>query len=74
MSKRVQLESGVKHVCNGQIRNVMHEAGYWYLSSRKTGLLHTKDLKARHKFCQKNSSYWVNSRILENRHFILFGY
>ena len=52
-SKRVQLESGVKYVCNRQIRNVMHKAGYRYLTSRKKGLLHAKDLKARHKFCQK---------------------
>ena len=52
-SKRVQLESGVKHVCNRQIRNVMHKAGYQYLTSRKKDLLHAKDLKARHKFCQK---------------------
>ena len=37
-SKRVQLESGVKHVCNRQIRNVM-KAGYRYLTSRKKGLL-----------------------------------
>ena len=31
----------------------MHKAGYRYLTSRKKDLLHAKDLKARHTFCQK---------------------
>ena len=31
----------------------MHQAGYRYLTLRKKGSLHARDLKARHKFCQK---------------------
>ena len=52
-SKRVQLESGVAHVCNRTVRNVLNKVGYNYLRSRKKGLLHEADLKARKKFCQK---------------------
>ena len=52
-SKRVQLESGVSNVCNRTDRNVLNKEGYRYLRSRKKGLLHAKDLKARKKFCQK---------------------
>ena len=51
-SKRVQLESGITNVCNKTVRNVLNKGGYRYLRSRKKGLLHVKDLKARKKFCQ----------------------
>lgn len=52
-SKRVQLESGVSHVSNRTIRNVLSKAGYHNLRTRKKGLLHAGDLKSRKKFCQK---------------------
>ena len=52
-SRRVQLESGVTHVSNRTIRNMLNKGGYHYLRSRKKGLLHASDLKARKKFCQK---------------------
>ena len=52
-SKRVQLESGVSHVSNRTIRNVLNRERYHYLRSRKNGLLHATDLKCRKKFCQK---------------------
>ena len=48
-SKRVQLESGVTHVSNRTIRNILNKEGYHYLRSRKKGLLHAGDLKARKK-------------------------
>jgi len=51
-SKRIQLDSGVKHVTSRTIRNHLNEEGYWYLQSRKKGLLHAKDLKSRVKFCK----------------------
>jgi hypothetical protein len=63
-SKRVQLESGVTHVSNRTIRNILNKEGYHYLRSRKKGLLHAADLKARKKFCQKvrrkklNQDFW----------------
>lgn len=52
-SKRVQVESGVSHVSDRTIRNCLNEDGYWYLQTRKKGLLHAKDLKSRVKFCKK---------------------
>jgi transposase len=52
-SKRVQVESGVSHVSGRTIRNCLNEDGYWYLQTRKKGLLHAKDLKSRVKFCKK---------------------
>jgi hypothetical protein len=58
------LESGVTHVSNRTIRNILNKEGYHYLRSRKKGLLHAADLKARKKFCQKvrrrklNQDFW----------------
>ncbi len=52
-SKRVQVESGVSHVSGRTIMNCLNEDGYWYLQTRKKGLLHAKDLKSRVKFCKK---------------------
>ena len=46
------------------IRNCLNEDGYWYLQTRKKGLLHAKDLKSRVKFCKKirkqklNDEFW----------------
>ena len=52
-SKRVQLESGVTQVSNRTIKNILNKEGYHYLRSRKKGLLHASDLKARKRSCQK---------------------
>jgi transposase len=65
-SKRVQLESGITNVCNRTVRNILNKEGYRYLRSRKKGLLHAKDLKARKKFCQTvrrkklTQDFWKN--------------
>ena len=45
-SKRIQLDSGVKHVTSRTVRNHLNQEGYWYLQSRKKGLLHTKNLRS----------------------------
>jgi hypothetical protein len=52
-SKRIQLESGVNHVTSRTVRHYLNEQGYWYLQTRKKGLLHAKDLKSRARFCRK---------------------
>ena len=52
-SRRIQLDSGVKHVTSRTVRNHLNGEGYWYLQSRKKGLLYAKDLKSRVKFCRK---------------------
>ena len=52
-SKRIQHDSGVKHVSSRTIRNHLNQEGYRYLQTRKKGLLHAKDLKSRVRFCRK---------------------
>ena len=49
----LQLGSGVTQVSNRTIGNVLNKEGYHYFRSRKKGLLHASDLKARKRFCQK---------------------
>ena len=51
-SRRVQTESGVLDVSNRTIRRVLNKHNYFYLRSRKKGLLTKKDLKKRLKFCR----------------------
>ena len=52
-SRRVHLESGLEHVSNRTIRRQINKLGFYYLRSRKKGLLSVKDLKLRRKFCRK---------------------
>ena len=52
-SRSIQADSGVNHVSNRTIRRSLNRAGYYYLQSRKKGLLLQKDLRNRLKFCRK---------------------
>ena len=52
-SKHIQLDSGVNHVTSRTVRNHLNGEDYWYLQTRKKGLLHAKDLKSRTMFCRK---------------------
>ena len=52
-SKRVQVETGLKHVSNRTVRRAMNKAGYRYLRSRKKGVLSPDDIKARYKYCKE---------------------
>ena len=63
-SKRVQEESGVTHVSNRSIRRSLNRRGYYFLQSRKKGLMTKDDLKKRLAFCRKikrlkmNEEFW----------------
>ena len=52
-SRSIQTDSGVNHVCNRTIRRCLNRRGYYYLQSRKKGLLLKTDLTKRLKFCHK---------------------
>lgn len=52
-SKRIQLDSATTHVCNKTIRNCLNRNGYYYLRSRKKGLLTREDLRNRMRYCRK---------------------
>ena len=49
--KHVQVESGMMHVCNRTVQNILHKGGYKYQKSRKKELLKESDLQKRVKFC-----------------------
>ena len=51
-SWRIQVESGVTNVCNRTVRRLLNKSGYYYLQSRKKGLLFKSDLKKRLSFCR----------------------
>lgn len=63
-SKRIQVDSGLLHVCNRTVRNRLHDNDYRYLRSRKKGLLYKRDLEARVKYCKSirkrklTQEYW----------------
>lgn len=44
-SRRVHLESGLERVSNRTIRHNINKLGFYYLRSRKKGLLSAKDLE-----------------------------
>ena len=52
-SKSIQTDSGVNHVSNRTIRRCLNRGGYYYLQSRKKGLLLKTDLTKRLQFCHK---------------------
>ena len=66
-SKRVQIESGVTHVCNKSIRNILNKAGYFYLKSRKKGLLTMQDLIKRVRFCRKVKRHRLSQHFWSKR-------
>ena len=51
-SCRIQTEASVLSVCNRTVRRVMNKHKFYYLRSRKKGLLKPKDLRIRLKFCR----------------------
>ena len=52
-SRRVHFDSGMEHVSNRTVHHYINKLGFYYLRSRKKGLLSVKYLKLRRKFCQK---------------------
>ena len=52
-SKRIQADSGKMHASNRTIRRTLNKHGYFYLQSRKKGLLSVNDLKLHVKFPRK---------------------
>lgn len=64
---RIRLEAGLEGKCSVRtVRRVLNKAGYFYLQSRKKGLMTAKDLKDRVKFCNKvrslklGGNFWTN--------------
>ena len=51
--RRVHLESGLEHVSNPTIRRHMNKLEFYYLRTRKEGLLSVQDVKLRRRFCRK---------------------
>ena len=49
----MQVESGMIHVCDRTVQNILHKGGYKYQKSRKQRLLKKSDLQKRIKFCRK---------------------
>ena len=49
----MHLENGLKHVSNSTIRHQIKKLGFYYLSSRKKGLLSVKEVKLSRKFRRK---------------------
>ena len=52
-SRRIHLQSVLKHVSNRTIRRHINKLGFNQLGSKKKDLLSVKDLKLRRKFCRK---------------------
>ena len=44
-SIRVQIDSGTTHVCNKTVKSYMNQNRYYYLCSRKKGVLTATDIK-----------------------------
>ena len=66
-SNRVQVESGMMHVCNRTVRNILHKGGYKYRKSRKKGLLKKSDLQKRVKFCRKVKKHKLTQEFWNNQ-------
>lgn len=67
-SPRIAVEAGISSkVSHWTIRRALNEMGYFYLQSRKKGLLLATDLKKRVDFCNKvkqfklGKSFWQNN-------------
>ena len=63
-SKRIQADSGIKHASNWAVRRTLNKHGYFYLQSRKKGLLSANDLKLHVKFARKmlkehDETFWT---------------
>ena len=63
-SKRIQADSGIKHASNRAVRRTLNKHGYFYLQSRKKGLLAVNDLKLHVKFARKmlkvhDETFWT---------------
>ena len=63
-SKRIQADSGIKHASNRAIRRTLNKHGYFYLQSRKKGLLSVNNLKLHVKFARKmlkehDETFWT---------------
>ena len=63
-SKRIQADSGIKHASNRAIRRTLNKHGYFYLQSRKKGLLSVNDLRLCVKFARKmlkehDETFWT---------------
>ena len=63
-SKRIQTDSDIKHASNRAVRRTLNKHGYFYLQSRKKGLLSVNDLKLRVKFARKmlrehDETFWT---------------
>jgi len=52
-SSKIQVESSLSHLSNRTFRRTLNNSGFYYLQSRKKGLLSPKDIKRRLQFCRK---------------------
>ena len=66
-SKRVQVKSGMMHVCNKTIRNILNKGGYKYRISRKKRLLKKSDLQKRVTFCRKVKKLKLTQKFWNNQ-------
>ena len=67
ISKSVQDESGMMHVCNRTIGNILHKGGYKYQKSRRKGLLKKSDLQKRVRFCRKVKKHKLTQELRNNQ-------
>ena len=63
----MQVESGMMHVCNRTIWNILHKGGYKYRKSRKKRLLKKSDRQKRVKFCRKVKKHKLTQEFWNNQ-------